>query len=65
MSEPLVIAAIVVAVLLLVAASVWAFARTRAYEPAWLLSLRDALAEAGYRMSAIWAEFADWARLGR
>jgi hypothetical protein len=62
-TEAVVLAAI--AVLLLLACAVWAFARSRAYEPRWLLSLRHAMAEAGYRMSATWAEFVDWARLGR
>jgi hypothetical protein len=43
----------------------WALARMLAYEPRWLQSLRHALAEGGFRASATWAEFADWARLGR
>lgn len=59
------IALLAIALVLLVAAAAWAFARARAYEPRWLLSLRHAMAEAGYRMSATWAEFLDWARLGR
>jgi hypothetical protein len=62
-TEAIVLAAI--AVLLLLACAAWAFARSRAYEPRWLLSLRHAMAEAGYRTSATWAEFTDWARLGR
>lgn len=62
-TEAIVLAAI--AVLLLLACAAWAFARSRAYEPHWLLSLRHAMAEAGYRTSATWAEFTDWARLGR
>jgi hypothetical protein len=37
---------------------------TRAFEPHWLLSLRHAMAEAGFRLSATWAEFSDWVRLG-
>ena len=41
-----------------------ALARRRAYEPRWWLSLRHALAEAGFRASATWAEFTDWLRLG-
>ena len=56
---------VVLAVVLLLACAAWAFARSRAYEPHWLLSLRHAMAEAGYRTSATWAEFMDWARLGR
>jgi hypothetical protein len=43
----------------------WAAARTAALEPRWTLSLRHALAEAGCRASATWAEFSDWVRLGR
>jgi hypothetical protein len=42
----------------------WALARTLAFEPHWTLSLRHAVAEAGFRASATWAEFSDWARLG-
>ncbi len=59
------IAIAAIAVLVLLATAAWAFARSRAYEPRWLLSLRHASAEAGYRASAVWAEFQDWARLGR
>jgi hypothetical protein len=29
-----------------------------------MLSLRHAMAEAGFRASATWAEFSDWVRLG-
>ena len=47
------------------ACAAWALARSRAFEPHWLLSLRHAMAEAGFRASATWSEFADWARLGR
>lgn len=43
----------------------WALARVRTYEPRWLLSLRHAGAEAGFRASATWAELTDWVRLGR
>lgn len=55
----------VIAAVLLIACVAWAFARSRAYEPHWLVSMRHAMAEAGYRTSATWAEFTDWARLGR
>jgi hypothetical protein len=55
----------VIAALLLLACAAWAFARSRAYEPRWLVSMRHAMAEAGFRTSATWAEFTDWARLGR
>jgi hypothetical protein len=60
-------AAIVVAIaaaLLALGCAAWGLARRRAFEPHWLLSLRHAMAEAGFRISATWAEFADWARLG-
>ena len=43
----------------------WVLARTLALEPRWTLSLRHAFAEASFRASATWAEFSDWARLGR
>lgn len=59
------IAIVVIAALLLLACLAWALARRRAFEPHWLLSLRHALAEAGFRASETWSEFADWARLGR
>jgi hypothetical protein len=59
------IAAAVVAAVLVLACIGWALARRRAFEPHWMLSLRHAMAEAGFRLSATWAEFADWVRLGR
>jgi hypothetical protein len=58
------IAAAAVAAVLLLACLGWALARRRAFEPHWLLSLRHAIAEAGFRASATWAEFSDWVRLG-
>jgi hypothetical protein len=67
-SDKLSTAAIVVAAvaaLLALGCAAWGLARRRAFEPHWLLSLRHAMAEAGFRTSATWAEFADWARLGR
>jgi cobalamin biosynthesis Mg chelatase CobN len=66
--RPLSTGAIVIAVLaalLVLACAAWALARSSAFEPHWLLSLRHAMAEAGFRASATWSEFADWARLGR
>ncbi len=57
------IAAVAAVVALLCVA--WGVARVLTYEPHWTLSLRHALAEAGFRASATWAEFSDWARLGR
>ena len=56
---------IVLAGLLLAACAAWAFAQARAWEPRWSLALRHAVAEAGFRASATWREFEDWARLGR
>jgi hypothetical protein len=58
------IAAVIIAAVLVLACIAWALARRRAFEPHWLLSLRHAMAEAGFRASATWAEFADWAKLG-
>jgi hypothetical protein len=58
------ILAVVVAAVLVLACIAWALARRRAFEPHWLLSLRHAMAEAGFRTSATWAEFTDWIRLG-
>jgi hypothetical protein len=43
----------------------WALARWLALEPRWTVSLTHSLREASYRSSATWAEFSDWARLGR
>jgi hypothetical protein len=59
------IALAVVAALAALACVAWAIARWQAYEPHWAVSLRHSLAEAGFRASATWAEFTDWARLGR
>jgi hypothetical protein len=56
--------AVAVAVLVIVLCLIWAAARWWAYEPHWLLTLRHALAEAGLRLSALWGELLDWARLG-
>jgi hypothetical protein len=60
--EAIALAAVGAAVVL--ACLAWALARTFAFEPRWTLSLRHAVAEAGFRASATWAEFSDWARLG-
>lgn len=59
------IAIVALGALLVLACVAWALARRRAFEPHWLLSLRHSMAEAGFRASATWSEFADWARLGR
>ena len=52
------------AALLALGCAAWGLARRRAFEPRWWLSLRHAMAEAGFRASATWAEFADWVRMG-
>ncbi len=62
-TEGIVIAA--VAALVALACLAWALTRMLAFEPHWTLSLRHAVAEAGFRASATWEEFGDWARLGR
>jgi hypothetical protein len=59
------IALAALAALLALCALAWGAARMQAYEPRWSQSLRHALAEGGFRVSATWAEFADWVRLGR
>jgi ADP-ribosylglycohydrolase len=61
----LAIAAAVIGALVVLACLAWAIARTLTFEPRWMLSLRHAGAEAGFRASATWAEFSDWVRLGR
>jgi hypothetical protein len=53
------------AALLALASLAWAIARWLAYEPHWIVSIRHAMGEAGFRASATWAEFTDWVRLGR
>jgi hypothetical protein len=55
----------VVAGLVALACLAWALARTFAYEPRWSLSLRHAVAEAGFRASSTLEEFGDWVRSGR
>ncbi len=64
LSTPAVVAA-ALAALLALGCAIWGIARLQAYEPRWTLSLRHTFAEAGFRVSATWAEFSDWARLGR
>ena len=59
------IVAAAIAALLALGCAAWGIARLRAYEPHWALSARHAMAEAGFRASATWAEFSDWIRLGR
>jgi hypothetical protein len=59
------IAAVAIAALMIVCCLVWGIVRMSAFEPRWMQSLRHSIAEAGFRASATWAEFSDWARLGR
>jgi hypothetical protein len=59
------IAVAALAALLAFACAAWGIARLYGFEPRWTLSLRHAMAEAGFRASATWAEFGDWVRLGR
>jgi len=54
----------VVAALLALGCLIWALSRLLDFEPRWVLSLRHAMAEAGLRTSATWAELSDWIRLG-
>jgi hypothetical protein len=66
--RPLSTGAIVIAALaalLVLGCLAWAFARSLAFEPHWLITLRHSAAEAGFRVSATWSELLDWARLGR
>jgi hypothetical protein len=63
LSTGAIVIAAVAAVVVLCCLS-WGLARRRAYEPEWWLVMRHAVAEAGFRASATWAEFTDWLRLG-
>ncbi len=49
---------------LIVLCLAWAAARWWAYEPRWRVSLRHCVAEASWRLSGTWEEFADWAQAG-
>jgi hypothetical protein len=49
----------------LVLASIAGMIRWWAWEPLWIARSRHAVAEAGWRASAVWAEFVDWVRFGR
>lgn len=51
--------------LLILACLAWGIGRWLALEPRWAVALTHSLREASYRGSATWAEFSDWARLGR
>jgi len=54
-----------VAVLLVVIAALWGFARWLGVEPEWWRSLRRVFVEAGWHAEAAWTDFADWIRVGR
>jgi hypothetical protein len=62
-STGVVLVALAAAVVL--ACVLWSLSRVLTFEPRWTLTLRHAMAEASFRASAVWAEFSDWARLGR
>jgi hypothetical protein len=62
---PLAIAAIAIGALLLALLALWALARARGWDSPRAARLRHAWGEAGYRTTGVWAEFADWLRLGR
>jgi hypothetical protein len=59
------IALAIVAVLAALGGALYGLARWWAWEPAWLVRLRHATAEAGWRASSTWAEFTDFVRFGR
>lgn len=63
-STPAIVLAAIAAVLVLLSLG-WALARAFAYEPSWMPALRHSFAEAGFRVSATFAELGDWLRLGR
>lgn len=51
--------------LLALGCAVWVVGRWLAVEPRWTVSAMHSLREAGFHASATWAEFSDWAKLGR
>ncbi|HEX3392857.1 MAG TPA: hypothetical protein VHS55_09860 [Solirubrobacteraceae bacterium] len=55
----------IVGALLLLAALIWAAARWMGLQPRWTTATMYSLREASYHASATWAEFSDWAKLGR
>jgi hypothetical protein len=61
----LALALAVLGALLALGCIVWVLSRWLALEPRWTISLMHSLREASYRGSATWAEFSDWARIGR
>jgi hypothetical protein len=61
----LALALAILGALLALGCIVWVLGRWLALEPRWTVSLMHSLREASYRGSATWAEFSDWARIGR
>jgi hypothetical protein len=59
------VALAVIAVLMMLAALLYALGRWWAWDPDWLVRARHAGSEASWRASGSWAEFMDWLRLGR
>jgi hypothetical protein len=59
------VALAVLGVILAVGALAWAVSRWLAFDPRRVQRWRHAGREASYRASGVWADFADWARLGR
>jgi hypothetical protein len=60
-----ILALAIVGGLLGLAGLAWGIERWGAWEPAWLLTSRHAVGEAGFRVSSTWADFTDWVRIGR
>jgi hypothetical protein len=60
-----ILALAIVGGLLGLAGLAWGIERWGAWEPGWLLASRHAVGEAGFRVSATWADFTDWVKLGR
>jgi hypothetical protein len=61
----LALALAILGALLVLACIAWALGRWLALEPRWSVAFMHSLREAAYRASETWAEFGDWARLGR
>lgn len=59
------IALAILAAAMLMASAAYGAVRWWAWEPAWMVRTRHATAEAGWRASTTWAEFADFVRFGR
>ena len=56
---------VIVALALIAALMLFLVSRFFAVEPRWVTGGRHSFAEAGWHVSNTWAEFKDWARLGR